>query len=67
MVPPERQYEVISAFLSRTGPAYRQDLSELLHIGDRQCALILRHMVEDGRLVRTGQRYSLPLDQKAIL
>ena len=67
VVPPERQYEVISAFLSRTGPAYRQDLSELLHIGDRQCALILRHMVEDGRLVRTGQRYSLPLDQKAIL
>ena len=67
VVPPEEQYGVIRAFLSQSGPAYRQDLAELLHIGDRQCALILRHMVEDGRLVRVGQRYSLPEEQQAIL
>ena len=67
VVPPERQYDVIRTFLSQTGPAYRQDLAELLHIGDRQCALILRHMVEDGRLVRTGQRYSLPSGREAVL
>ena len=67
VVPPERQYDVIRTFLSQTGPAYRQDLAELLHIGDRQCALILRHMVEDDRLVRTGQRYSLPAGREAVL
>ena len=44
-----------------------QDLAALLHIGDRQCALILKHMVEAGRLVRTGQRYALPVEEKAIL
>ena len=67
VVPPAEQYEVICAFLEESGPAYRQDLASLLHIGARQCGLILRHMVEDGRLRQTGQRYDLPLPQKAIL
>lgn len=52
VVPPEEQYDVIRTFLEQSGPAYRQDLAALLHVGDRQCALILKHMVEDGRLVR---------------
>ena len=67
VVPPEEQYGVIREFLAQSGPAYRQDLAALLHIGDRQCALILKHMVEAGRLVRTGQRYALPVEEKAIL
>lgn len=67
VVPPEEQYGVIREFLTQSGPAYRQDLAALLHIGDRQCALILKHMVEAGRLVRTGQRYALPVEEKAIL
>ena len=67
VVPPEEQYGVIREFLTQSGPAYRQDLAALLHIGDRQCALILKHMVEAGRLVRTGQRYALPGEEKAIL
>ena len=48
VVPPEEQYGVIREFLTQSGPAYRQDLAALLHIGDRQCALILKHMVEAG-------------------
>ena len=67
VVPPEEQYGVIREFLTQSGPAYRQDLAALLHIGDCQCALILKHMVEAGRLVRTGQRYALPVEEKAIL
>ena len=67
VVPPGEQYGVIREFLTQSGPAYRQDLAALLHIGDRQCALILKHMVEAGRLVRTGQRYALPVEEKAIL
>ena len=67
VVPPEEQYGVIRDFLERSGPAYRQDLASLLHIGDRQCALILKHMVEDGRLVQEGQRYALPVRREAIL
>ena len=39
----------------------------LLHVGDRQCALILKHMVEDGRLVQAGQRYALPIREEVLL
>ena len=67
VVPPEEQYDVIRTFLEQSGPAYRQDLAALLHIGDRQCALILKHMVEDGRLVQAGQRYALPLREEVLL
>lgn len=66
VVPSDRQYDVIRTFLERCGSAYRQDLAALLHIGDRQCALILRHMVDEGRLIRVGQQYALPR-QEAIL
>ena len=67
MVPPEEQYAVIRAFLEESGPAYRQDLADLLHIGPRQCGLILRHMVEEGRLVQVGQRYCLPAGKTVSL
>ena len=67
VVPPEEQYDVIRTFLEQSGPAYRQDLAALLHVGDRQCALILKHMVEDGRLVQAGQRYALPIREEVLL
>ena len=67
VVPPEEQYDVIRTFLEQSGPAYRQDLAAPLHVGDRQCALILKHMVEDGRLVQAGQRYALPIREEVLL
>jgi len=67
VVPPEEQYDVIRTFLEQSGPAYRQDLAALLHVGDRQCALILKHMVEDRRLVQAGQRYALPIREEVLL
>ena len=67
VVPPEEQYEAVRARLEQTGSAYRQELAELLHVEARQCTLILRHLVEDGKLVQTGQRYSLPPEGEAKL
>ena len=29
--------------------------------------LILKHMVEDGRLVQAGQRYALPIREEVLL
>ena len=67
VVPPEQHLETIRAYLSRAGFAYRQDIADLLHIQRKQCALILRHMVEQGELVQSGQKYYLPQsgDRKA--
>ena len=67
VVPPEKHLETIRAYLSRAGFAYRQDIADLLHIQRKQCALILRHMVEQGELVQSGQKYYLPQsgDRKA--
>ena len=48
VVPPEQHLETIRAYLSRAGFAYRQDIADLLHIQRKQCALILRRMVELG-------------------
>lgn len=60
VVPPEEHYAVICAYLEREGGAYRQDLAQLLHIGPKQCGWILQTMVEDGRLNRSKQWYTLP-------
>ena len=67
VVPPEKHLETIRAYLEQFGFAYRQDISDLLHIQRKQCALILRHMVEQGELVQSGQKYYLPQsgDRKA--
>ena len=48
-------------------PVRPEDLAALLHIGDRQCALILRRMVEAGQLERRGQRYTLPAEREAMV
>lgn len=60
VVPPEEHYAVIRAYLEENNTAYRQDLARLLRIGPRQCSLILKHMVQTGQLVQTGQQYHLP-------
>ena len=67
VVPPDQHLATIRAYLSRAGVAYRQDIAALLHIQRKQCALILRHMVEQGELVQSGQKYYLPQsgDRKA--
>ena len=60
VVPPEKHLETIRAYLEQFGFAYRQDIADLLHIQRKQCALILRRMVERGELAQSGQKYYLP-------
>lgn len=60
VVPPERQGEAIRQYLLENGSAYRQDIAGLLHIGQRQCAAVLRRMVQNGELRQEKQRYLLP-------
>ena len=62
VVPPERQREAICQYLSESGPAYLQEIVDLLHIGKRTASRLLRMMVEERSLVllpRT-KRYALP-------
>jgi len=63
VVPPEEQYAVIRAYLEREGGAYRQDLAALLRIAPQQCGWILQTMVQDGRLCREKQWYTLPAQE----
>ena len=60
VVPPERHWETIRAYLTQAGFAYRQDIVQLLHILPKQCTLLLRRLVERGDLVQRGQKYALP-------
>ena len=57
--PEEKQWEVISAYLQEAGFAYCQDVAELLHVGKRKTAGILRRMVRDGQLLQFEKRYYL--------
>ena len=59
VVPPEQQYQVIRAYLQAEGPAYRQDIARVLRLEPRQCSVILRHLVEEGKLTRENYRYAL--------
>lgn len=59
VVPPERQSEVIYDYLREEGFACRQDLADALHIGAKQCGVLLKREVDSGRLVRIAQRYYL--------
>ena len=63
VVPPEKHLETIRAYLEKAGFAYRQDIADLLHIQRKQCALILRRMVERGELAQSGQKYYLPRNE----
>ena len=59
VVPPEEQYQVIREYLLAEGPAYRQDIARLLHIAPKQCTVILKHLVDEGKLRRENYRYTL--------
>lgn len=59
VVPEEKQWEVISAICRRRGLPYCQDVAELLHVGKRKTAGILRRMVRDGQLLQFEKRYYL--------
>lgn len=59
VVPPEEQYRVIREYLLAEGPAYRQDIARVLHIAPKQCTVILRHLVDEGKLRRENYRYTL--------
>jgi hypothetical protein len=60
VVPPEDQYDVLRAYLEKQEGAYRQDLAKLLRVEPRQCTVILRNLVAEGKLVQRGQQYYLP-------
>lgn len=60
VVPPEEHYEVIRAHLETVGRAFRAELADLLHVSGNQCGVVLRKLVAEGKLVKTGQIYSLP-------
>ena len=59
VVPPEQQSETIYNYLKTEGFACRQDLADILHIGTKQCGILLKREVESGKLVRSAQRYYL--------
>ena len=60
VVPPEKQPAAVVSYLEQAGFAYRQDIVGLLHIGPRQCTLLLKRMVAAGTLAQSGQKYFLP-------
>ena len=60
VVPPEEQYDVIRTFLEQSGPAYRQDLAALLHVGDRQCARSSSTWWRTGAWCRPGSGTPFP-------
>ena len=60
VVPPEQHYPVIREYLEREAGAYRKELAALLQVEVRSCSWILRGLVEEGKLVKEGQRYCLP-------
>ena len=68
VVLPEQQSEAIKQYLAENGSAYCSDIAELLHIGKRPTARLLKHMVERGELalLRREKRYQLNNKQANI-
>ena len=60
VVPPEEHYRVIREYLKREKGAYRKELAAVLQVETRSCSWILRGLVEEGKLLKDGQRYYLP-------
>lgn len=62
VVPPEQQRDAIVNYIAENGTAYCQDIAELLHIGKRTTARILKKLVDSGELVllSRSKRYVLP-------
>ena len=68
VVLPEQQAEAIRQYLAENGSAYCSDIAELLHIGKRPTARLLKSMVERGELalLRREKRYLLSNKQANI-
>ena len=68
VVLPEQQAEAIKQYLAENGSAYCSDIAELLHIGKRPTARLLKSMVERGELalLRREKRYLLNNKQANI-
>ena len=68
-IPPERQEEAIVAYLRVHGPARREELAELLHIGKRHAGRILKGMAERGTilLLPSERSYAAPEDGAEVL
>ena len=67
VVPPEEHWSVIREYLARETGAYRKELAALLQVEIRSCSWILRGLVEEGKLVKEGQRYYLSENEKCAL
>lgn len=59
VVPEDRQWDAVCAYLKEAGFAYCQDLAQVLRLGRRRTAAVLRRMVADGRLTQFEKRYYL--------
>ena len=59
VVAPEEQYQAIRDYLRAEGPAYRQDIARVLRLEPRQCGVILKRLVEEGKLARENYRYTV--------
>lgn len=58
VVEPEKQTETILTYINGNGTAYCQDIAGLLHVGNRQCAAILKKLVDGGVLTQKDKRYA---------
>ena len=65
VVEPENHTETILTYLNANGAAYCQDIAGLLHVGNRQCAAILKKMVESGVLMQRDKRYTLATQEES--
>lgn len=59
VVPPEQHQQVVIDYLKREGFAYRQTITSILQIQDKQSSRLLKKLVEDGSIIREGQVYYL--------
>lgn len=62
VIAPENQAEAIRAYLEQWKTAYCKDIADMLHIGRRTTARILKRMVDNGEieLLHREKRYKLP-------
>lgn len=62
VIAPEQQAEAIRRYLDQWGASYCKDIADMLHIGKRTTARILKRMVDQGEIIllRKEKRYALP-------
>lgn len=60
VVPPERHWETIRTYLTQAALPTARTLRSSSESAPSSATLLLRHLVEDGELIQTGQKYFLP-------